>query len=125
MVCFAHPRPDCQAALIISAVVFALGFLLFIGRFMGGGDIKLLTAAALWAGKNSALDFFVWVGFLGGLLAIGLWLIRFIIPALFARLKIATIPRVLTIGEPAPYGVAIAIAFLLILLNGKIAGLPL
>jgi hypothetical protein len=46
------------------------------------------------------------------------------IPYALSKLKNPPpIPRVFTIGEPVPYGVAIAIVFLVLLWTGKIPGI--
>ena len=124
MVYFSPARPDWQGALLIAIGVFAVGFLLFAVGAMGGGDIKLLTATVLWIGKMNAIMFFLWVSILGGILAIALWLLRYMIPYALSKLKNPPpIPRVFTIGEPVPYGVAIAIVFLVLLWTGKIPGI--
>lgn len=39
------------------AAVFAAGFILFQMRMFGGGDIKLISAGALWFGFAHTLDF--------------------------------------------------------------------
>lgn len=116
-------RPDWKIALLIAAGVFVVGFLLFTIGVMGGGDIKLLTATALWAGKGSAIELFIGVSLLGGVLAIVLLLVRYAIQyALAKREKKPILARVLTIGEPVPYGVAIAITFIALLWMGRIPG---
>ncbi|MBX9634464.1 MAG: prepilin peptidase, partial [Magnetospirillum sp.] len=49
-----------------AALVFAVGAGLFAFRFVGGGDIKLLTAVALWVGWRHLLDLMVLMSILGG-----------------------------------------------------------
>jgi prepilin peptidase CpaA len=34
-------------------ITFALGFLLYLGRLMAGGDVKLLTVLGLWLGAET------------------------------------------------------------------------
>lgn len=46
-----------QVALIIAAITFVAGFILFLFKGMGGGDVKLLTAVALWAGASNFMTF--------------------------------------------------------------------
>jgi prepilin peptidase CpaA len=54
----ASPAPvDWQVALIIGGITFVAGFILFLFKGMGGGDVKLLTAVALWAGAPSFVEF--------------------------------------------------------------------
>lgn len=54
----ASPAPtDWQIALIIAGITFVAGFILFLFKGMGGGDVKLLTAVALWAGAPEFMSF--------------------------------------------------------------------
>ena len=57
--------------------VFAACFALFAANVMGGGDAKLLTAAAIWYGFNiSVIEFLLAVTFIGGALTVGILLLR-------------------------------------------------
>lgn len=56
-------------ALAAAAAVFAAGFALFAFRIAGGGDVKLMTAAALWAGPAQIFEFLFMTALGGGLLA--------------------------------------------------------
>lgn len=56
-------------ALAAAAAVFAVGFALFAFRIAGGGDVKLMTAAALWAGPTEIFEFLFVTALGGGLLA--------------------------------------------------------
>ncbi len=58
--------------LIVAAAALAVGFGVFALRLMGGGDIKLIAACALWAGTALILPFLVIVSLAGGALALGL-----------------------------------------------------
>jgi len=56
----ASPHPVAwQIALITGALTFVAGFVLFLFKGMGGGDVKLLTAVALWAGAPHFMAFTV------------------------------------------------------------------
>jgi prepilin peptidase CpaA len=56
----ASPAPVAwQVALIIGAITFVAGFIIFLFKGMGGGDVKLLTAVALWAGAPHFMAFTV------------------------------------------------------------------
>ena len=48
--------------------VFALGCGLFSLRWMGGGDVKLMTACALWFDWLGAIPWFIYVTVGGGVL---------------------------------------------------------
>lgn len=105
--------------------LFAAGFIIFTLKFMGGGDVKLLAALGLWTGVENLLDMLFITGLLGGLLAVALLAGRSWAPWFFGRfLNGRKIPRVLCDGEPLPYGIAISVAFLTLLLQGHIVGAP-
>jgi prepilin peptidase CpaA len=94
-------------AALCAAAVFASGALLFARGLMGGGDVKLLTAATLWAGPTSTPMLLVAIAVLGGILTLALWAP----PALRAVLT----PAVAASKQvPVPYGVAIAGASLIV-----------
>jgi prepilin peptidase CpaA len=61
---------DWIGAVIVTFVVFVLAVVLFVGRVMGGGDVKLIAAVALWAGPAFIADFIVVMALSGALLAI-------------------------------------------------------
>ena len=99
-----------------AAAVFVAGALLFSRGLIGGGDVKLLTAATLWAGPAATPAFVVWTALLGGLLSLAL------LTPLGAQIAIA---RPVVPGSPSaaanetqrvavPYGVAIAAAAIIV-----------
>src|SRR5262249_43332674 len=53
-----------------AAGVFAVGALLFARGLIGGGDVKLLAVATLWAGPAATPALLVSTGLLGGLLSL-------------------------------------------------------
>ncbi len=101
---------------------FAGGFVLFALRAMGGGDVKLLAVLGLWCGWNMQAAFFaVYTGLYGGVLAVLLVIIRKLLTYIQIKCdKTWSLPRVLLIGQPIPYGVAIAAAFLTLLWGGEL-----
>jgi prepilin peptidase CpaA len=46
-------------ALTFAAIVFAVGLGFFVAKFMGGGDVKLMSAVALWAAPNHLITLFI------------------------------------------------------------------
>ena len=62
---------DWRGALLVSGAVFALGVVLFARGWVGGGDVKFLGAAALWAGPAQTLPLLEIMGLAGGVLAVG------------------------------------------------------
>lgn len=112
---------DWPMALAGMAAVFAVGYAVFAFKWMGAGDIKLITVCSLWTGFSHLLDFIFMVAVLGGLFAAGLWGTRKTLPTL--PHKFASLPRILREGEPVPYGVAIALGFLWMLVTRQIPAL--
>jgi prepilin peptidase CpaA len=88
-----------------SAMLLA-GILLFSLGWLGGGDAKLLAAAALWLGFEALAPFLAYVAVFGGALAIAVLAYRSVpagalpLPGWAARLHAK--------GGAIPYGVAIA-----------------
>jgi prepilin peptidase CpaA len=111
---------DWKMAFLGMLMVFAAGYVVFAMRWMGAGDVKLITVCALWVGYASLLDFIFLFAVLGGLFCGFLWGARKMVPGFAGRLPFKTLPRIMKEGEPVPYGVAIAVAFLFMLLTGKI-----
>lgn len=53
----------------IASAIFAVTFCCYALRWMGGGDVKLLSALALWIGPTQILSYLTAVALLGGLFA--------------------------------------------------------
>lgn len=107
--------------LIAVAVVLGIGLLIYAVGIMGGGDIKLLSALVIWTGLGPvSITFLIYVALIGGVFTIFLWVTRRIIRLFWRK----NLPILLSKGAPIPYGVAIAIAFLLMLWQGRIPSLP-
>ncbi len=92
-----------------AALVFAVGLGLGIRGWFGGGDAKLLAAAALWYGWNLLPGFLVIVALAGGVLAAVVYAARRLVPQ-GAKARPTWQARLLDPGEGIPYGVAIAAA---------------
>jgi prepilin peptidase CpaA len=99
--------------------VFLVGAVLFARGWLGGGDVKLLAAATLWAGLAGTPALLITTGMLGGFMA--LFLLMPFGPQLVAsaRLLLGQIPRDQEEGSgvPVPYGIAIAGAALIVTLQ--------
>jgi prepilin peptidase CpaA len=102
--------------------VFLVGAVMFARGWLGGGDVKLLAAATLWAGASQTLGLLLVTGVLGGVLALILWspFGKFALSArsLFGRPGFAEAPGS---AVPVPYGVAIAGAALIVVVSPHIA----
>lgn len=95
-----------------AALVFAVCFGLFALNVMGGGDAKLLSAAAIWFGFNHSLfEFLAYTGYLGGVLTIMVMLVR-ANWAKFATLGVK-LPKTLMVANKIPYAIAIGAAGLM------------
>jgi prepilin peptidase CpaA len=87
--------------------VFVVCFILFATNTMGGGDAKLLTAAALWFGLNPALvEFLAYVGILGGAATLVILIIRAQANTILAIGL--PVPNSILMAKKIPYGIAIA-----------------
>ena len=93
------------AALLAGMAMFALGW-------CGGGDAKLMAAAALWLGLPGLAPFLLATGLAGGALALGLVTARQGPLSILAAGGPAWLGRLLTPGEDLPYGLAIAVGAL-------------
>ena len=51
--------------LAAGAAVLVVGFILFAAKVLGGGDVKLLAACAVWIGWMGLLKFFMFVALVG------------------------------------------------------------
>jgi len=103
-------------AALCAAAVFLVGALLFSCGLIGGGDVKLLAAATLWAGPAATLPLLVWTALLGGMLCLFLLTpVGALVAA--ARPSLHDPSRDPARGAdpvPVPYGVAIAAAGLIV-----------
>ncbi len=92
------------------AAVLVGGAVMFAFNKMGGGDVKLMTAVAFWAGFEHLANLLLYIAVAGGALAIALMIGRRVLFGMMtaASLTKITVPRVLLSGEPVPYGLAIA-----------------
>ena len=85
----------------LAVAVFVLFSLAFFAGMMGGGDVKLAAALALWFSPLATARFLVFMSIAGGVVTLFVWVRH-------RQLKKSGKPQV-------PYGVAIAIGALAIL----------
>lgn len=106
--------PFSTIALHVAAgmVMLAAGIGMFAAGWVGGGDAKLMAAAALWLGLPQLLPFLLLTGFLGGVLML--------VIVAFRRYPAAAMPvpdwvlRLHRAETGLPYGMAIGAAAILI-----------
>ena len=90
--------PGVAAQLLVAAIVFTLFAAAFSKGWMGGGDVKLLGALALWFPWEAVLSLLLLMAVLGGVIT------------LTTVIHHRTTRR---LGQPEiPYGIAIALAAL-------------
>ncbi len=87
----------------VALVVFAFFYAAFVLGQMGGGDVKMIAALALWLPPGTVLTMLMVMSILGGVLTL-----LFLADRWWRRAK--NIPEI-------PYGVAIAIAGMLAIAN--------
>jgi prepilin peptidase CpaA len=93
--------PDAAIHVAVAAGVFAILSIAFVAGLMGGGDVKLAAALALWFSPAATVRFLVFMSIAGGLVTLVVLVIH--------KLRSGE-------GRPkVPYGVAIAIGGLAIL----------
>src|SRR5262245_7089118 len=97
---------DLLSHLKITLVVFPLSFLFYYLKWLGGGDVKFLTALSLWMGPPHILAFLMLMAVLGSLLAILILYLRWF-PNVQSRLP--RIVRRWAEESVCPYGIAIGI----------------
>ncbi|PPD44260.1 MAG: peptidase [Methylocystis sp.] len=107
-------------------VVFGIVFVMWQFAWVGGGDAKLATATSLWIGWDNLLDYGVIASVAGGLLTVAIMALRW--NDLPRRvLEVPFIARLADKANGVPYGVALALAGLLIypqtLVWSKLGGL--
>lgn len=89
--------------LLLFSLVLGLGTLLFVRGWMGGGDVKLLAASALWFDLDLGWKMLVAVAIAGGIEALLIMILRMLPWSQPARNGLPFLRR----DEGIPYGVAI------------------
>lgn len=102
---------DVLGAVSMSGGILMIGFILFGLRLVGGGDVKFLAAAGLWAGTDLGFELVVLMALFGGVLALILLIPRG--KRLLARIRAPSLAAVP--AQAMPYGVAIAGALLVVI----------
>ncbi len=103
------------AHFLLFALVLVLGLLAFAARLLGGGDVKLIAALALWFEPAAFASFITITGLAGGLLALLLLAARR--PAVIAAMggsghTPSSLQPLLDPKAPVPYALPIAFAAL-------------
>ena len=102
------------------ALMLVVCFGFFALHLMGGGDVKLLAATAVWFGFSQSLAaFIIQTAFWGGLLTLFILLLR----AQANRFAVieTVVPAQILATKKIPYGVAIGIAGIMTFWDSPIA----
>ena len=105
------PAAGWGAHFLALIIFFVPCFLFFAAGWMGGGDVKFISAIALWIGFTpELLTFAVLVTFYGMLLTVGLVVLRSNVVPLGLHLRAQWCEKVLDPKSGIPYGITIALA---------------
>jgi prepilin peptidase CpaA len=105
--------------LLAAGLVLAGAFVCFAFGWIGGGDAKLAAATALWLGFGLTLPYLVYAGLLGGALTLLILAVRrWPLPAGLGR--IAWIDRLHDSKSGVPYGIALAVAGIMVYADSPI-----
>lgn len=115
----AGPAVSLLGSIEAAFIVFVLTVGLYVLNVMGAGDSKLVTAAALFVGMQHLLAFVLLIAISGGVVALFMM-------ALSPRrvLVIIQTKGQVGFGRSVPYGVAIALATIAVLVP-RVSGVPL
>jgi prepilin peptidase CpaA len=107
------PLRDIGLHVACALSVLAITFLFFALHWVGGGDAKLASATALWLGFDQMWDYGIYAALLGGALTLFILVLRRwpLPPLLITQNWIA---RLHDHDAGVPYGIALAIAGLLL-----------
>lgn len=99
--------------LAIGAIAFGVLFALFMFGFIGGGDVKLVGATALWLGGAPMYNYIMISAILGGLVGVLLITARFIARKIGLPKKPKWLRGILRRNSHMPYGVALGLGGIL------------
>jgi prepilin peptidase CpaA len=107
------PLSDIGIHLVCAVLVLGFAFAFFAFGWIGGGDAKLIAATTLWLGLSMMLQYLIYASLLGGALTLILLAARrYPLPANLR--SISWIDRLHDSKTGVPYGIALAIAGILV-----------
>lgn len=107
------PLQEIGMNLACAAIVLVFAFAFFAFGWIGGGDAKLIAATTLWLGLGIMLPYLIYASLLGGALTLLLLAVRrYPLPERLRAIK--WIDRLHDSKTGVPYGIALAIAGLLV-----------
>jgi prepilin peptidase CpaA len=100
---------DWTSHLTAGALVLTVGAAMFALNLLGGGDVKLAAAVALWMGLDiHLLHFLLWMALVGGMLVLVLVPLRLAVSYALPEGNVRFLPATLRRRGCLPYAVAIA-----------------
>lgn len=93
----------------IGAIAFGVCFALFLLNLIGGGDVKLVGATALWLGGPPMYNYIMFSAILGGLVGIILIIARFAAKKFGLPKKPKWLRGILRRKAHMPYGIALGL----------------
>ena len=107
------PLSEIGMHLACAALVLVFAFAFFAFGWIGGGDAKLIAATTLWLGLGMMLPYLIYASLLGGALTLLLLAARrYPLPERLRAIK--WIDRLHDTKTGVPYGIALAIAGILV-----------
>lgn len=100
--------------LVAASLGLVVGMAMFAAGWVGGGDAKLFAAALLWLGWDALFDYTIAASIAGGALTLALLALRQV-PLPSFLVKQPWLARLSDRKAGIPYGVALALAALLVL----------
>jgi prepilin peptidase CpaA len=107
------PLPEIGMHIVGALLVLSIGMVFNACGWVGGGDVKLIAAIALWLGWDMLYDYTMMSAVFGGVVTFGI---------IFLRMSVYNIPQLLTSpiskiidkDSGVPYGIALSGAGLLL-----------
>lgn len=118
-IAFNLPLQQLAMHVLCAFIVLAVAFGLFALGFIGGGDAKLAAATTLWLGFGTTLPYLGYTALLGGVLTLLILVLRGI-PLSPVLARMGWLARLHNKRSGIPYGVAMAVAGILVYSNSAI-----
>jgi prepilin peptidase CpaA len=103
------PLMEVLVSVSIAFAILLISMGMFAMNWMGGGDAKLITAAALWMGMTNIAAFILCVCLIGGVATLAIMAFRQV-PLPGQLEKVSWVARLHSAKEGVPYGIAISVA---------------
>ena len=113
------PLQQLAMHVLCAMAVLVVGFIFFAMRWIGGGDAKLAAATTLWLGFGLTPTFVIYAGVLGGALTLMILALRGLPLTPFIA-RYVWLERLHDRKAGVPYGIALAIAGMLVYSNSVI-----